>query len=126
MEGKVSKVEQAEQQLQALLHQSQLIQLQQQKKLQQYFSTVTIGDGRDKKATAPGGVGTKFKDSKEGGKMWTDNMMCPICMEESKNVSLDACGHTLCKGCAAMILSTSNKKCPICRKVVKAANPFYL
>jgi hypothetical protein len=121
LQQKITTFEQREKQLQTQLQQSKLIQLQQQKKLQLLFSTCTLEDTQEKKAVS----GAKCKNLNEG-KIWNEVMACPICMEQPKNVSLDSCGHTLCKGCAGMILSTPNKKCPICRKSVKAANPFYL
>jgi len=52
-------------------------------------------------------------------------LLCPICMDQKKNVSCSPCGHALCRKCSDAILS-ANKKCPICRLDVRQINPIYL
>lgn len=112
----LEKMEISEKQLQAQLVQNKYIMLQQSKKLQQVYGTTGMLKGPHENEK------TETIEKEKNN----EHLLCPICLEKQKNVALDACGHTLCKGCASMILSTPNKKCPICRKHVKSANPFYL
>ncbi len=57
-------------------------------------------------------------------------LLCPICMDKQKNVSLEPCGHALCKGCANLLFGNTNngngKGCPLCRKTVKVIHQIYL
>lgn len=53
-------------------------------------------------------------------------LMCPICMDQKKNVSCVPCGHALCKACADAMFSRGGKKCPMCRIVVRETNPIFL
>jgi Zinc finger, C3HC4 type (RING finger) len=116
LQEKLQKLESNEKQLQAQLHQSKLIQLQQQKKLQQLCQT----------PQPPPDTSPKQKPKIEEIKESKEELLCPICLEKQKNVALDVCGHTLCKGCASLIIASAHKRCPICRKSVKAAHSFYL
>lgn len=65
-------------------------------------------------------------------------VLCPICLDKQKNMSLEPCGHALCKTCVDSIFTINNNNnqnnqnngkktsCPICRKKVKAVHQIYL
>ena len=54
-------------------------------------------------------------------------VLCPICMDKQKNISLEPCGHALCKSCVDTLdMSGGQKGCPLCRKKVKAVHQIYL
>lgn len=53
---------------------------------------------------------------------------CPICMEETKLISLHKCKHMFCKTCIIHWCSiTDNKKspqCPLCREKIRLKRDF--
>lgn len=56
-------------------------------------------------------------------------VLCPICLDKQKNMSLEPCGHALCKSCVDKIFNNQSggkKACPLCRKKVKAVHQIYL
>ncbi|XP_072174847.1 E3 ubiquitin-protein ligase MIB2-like [Diadema setosum] len=48
-----------------------------------------------------------------------EEMLCPICMENKRDMAL-LCGHTLCKKCCRAL-----KQCPICRKPITKKIPLF-
>lgn len=62
-------------------------------------------------------------DSQDGGATQSVKISCPICLESiigRKPVST-TCGHLFCKQCITAALKTV-KKCPMCKKTLKATN----
>lgn len=51
----------------------------------------------------------------------TENDECPVCLEAKKDTALVPCGHVCCKTCAP-----SQKKCPLCRKVVSSTMKVFV
>eukprot|EP00164_Ancoracysta_twista_P001321 GFYU01001725.1.p1 GENE.GFYU01001725.1~~GFYU01001725.1.p1 ORF type:complete len:257 (+),score=26.75 GFYU01001725.1:471-1241(+) len=52
-----------------------------------------------------------------------DASVCPICMDKSRSLVLDPCGHTFCEPCLCHI---GDCICPICREPFNKFIPFYL
>ena len=55
----------------------------------------------------------KNKDSEGYGE---DGNICPICLENKRDIIFYPCKHRFCKKCTNIIME--NSKCPICRGVV--------
>ena len=55
----------------------------------------------------------KNKDSEGYGE---DGNICPICLENKRDIIFYPCKHRFCKKCTSIIME--NSKCPICRGVV--------
>ena len=55
-----------------------------------------------------------FKSDSEG--YGDDGSICPICMENKRNIMLLPCKHLFCKTCRDQILKKGN--CPICRGLI--------
>ena len=55
-----------------------------------------------------------FKSDSEG--YGDDGSICPICMENKRNIMLLPCKHLFCKTCTDQILKKGN--CPICRGLI--------
>ncbi len=51
----------------------------------------------------------------------TESSECPVCLEAKKDTALVPCGHVCCKTCAP-----SQKKCPLCRKVVSSTMKVFV
>ncbi|OQO03656.1 hypothetical protein B0A48_10321 [Cryoendolithus antarcticus] len=52
----------------------------------------------------------------EGDDIWRAVAICPICNKNLRNTALKTCGHVLCDGCVAGLVSNRNRKCPSCGK----------
>eukprot|EP00092_Neocalanus_flemingeri_P093432 GFUD01118753.1.p1 GENE.GFUD01118753.1~~GFUD01118753.1.p1 ORF type:complete len:119 (+),score=23.41 GFUD01118753.1:87-443(+) len=45
-----------------------------------------------------------------------DSLGCVICMEGTKEVMMDPCGHVCCcRKCASMLSNKGERRCPVCR-----------
>jgi len=53
---------------------------------------------------------------------------CPICYNNSKNIALIPCGHTLCDKCVQRLKNSDEniEKCPICRESVDDTLTIYI
>ena len=53
---------------------------------------------------------------------------CPICMEETKLMSLHKCKHKFCKTCiiywCSIAYNKKTPKCPICREKIRLRKDF--
>ena len=58
----------------------------------------------------------EIKPKKDSEGYGDDNSICPICMENKRNVFLYPCKHLFCKLCLKKI--TEKAECPICREVI--------
>jgi len=52
-----------------------------------------------------------------------EDLECPVCLVNEKNVILDDCGHTLCAVCVDKL---ETHECPVCRVRITKAIPFFL
>lgn len=68
----------------------------------------------------------EYEKLKTMQKKQEDRMLCPICMENTKNTSFNPCGHVLCGECSKQIMTIGKKKCPICRVNVKNTMELFL
>ena len=48
------------------------------------------------------------------------DFLCPVCIEEGKQLVISQCCHIICKDCAKPMVD-SNKNCPMCRAALKIA-----
>jgi Zinc finger, C3HC4 type (RING finger) len=68
----------------------------------------------------------ELERQKKEAERYRDLLICPICMEKTKNTSLKPCGHLLCGDCASTIMKVGSKRCPVCRESIKAIEGVYL
>ncbi|CAD7964156.1 unnamed protein product [Amoebophrya sp. A25] len=59
-----------------------------------------------------------------------DDILCPICLTNRRNVAIVPCGHLLCTTCAPKMMApggrASGVECPVCRTRVQAFQKLFL
>eukprot|EP00092_Neocalanus_flemingeri_P093431 GFUD01118752.1.p1 GENE.GFUD01118752.1~~GFUD01118752.1.p1 ORF type:complete len:136 (+),score=32.23 GFUD01118752.1:87-494(+) len=54
-----------------------------------------------------------------------DSLGCVICMEGTKEVMMEPCGHVCCcRKCASMLSNNGEIRCPVCRGRAEVRNVF--
>ena len=56
----------------------------------------------------------------------SNNLDCPICMDNKIDVALRPCGHTFCKECIEKFIEDKMSQCPICRKKFSKHDKIFL
>lgn len=66
-----------------------------------------------------------IKNKEQQIEKYREILMCPICMDKTKDTVFVPCGHAFCAKCSSAILNANSGRCPICRINIDSHHLFY-